>query len=84
MIADLPLMKNLHTALAKSSLIPFRLTAAMLATDVTIQKTFFFRSSSTLIIWSKTIEDTMKIVKSLDKSGLLIEDISETIKNEAK
>lgn len=42
MIADLPLMKNLHTALAKSSLIPFRLIAAMLATDVTIQKTFFF------------------------------------------
>ena len=48
------------------------------------KKHFFFRSSSTLIIWSKTIEDTMKIVKSLDKSGLLIEDISETIKNEAK
>ena len=29
-------------------------------------------------------ENIMKIVKSLEESGLLMEDISETIKNEAK
>ena len=30
------------------------------------------------------MEDVMKIVKSLEESGLLIKGISETIKNEAK
>ena len=30
------------------------------------------------------MNDTMKIVKSLDESGLLIKSLSETIKNEAK
>ena len=30
------------------------------------------------------MEDIMKIVKSLEESGLLIKEISETIKNEAK
>ena len=30
------------------------------------------------------MEDTMKIVKSLDESGLPVKEISETIKNEIK
>lgn len=30
------------------------------------------------------MEDTMKIVKCFEKSGLLIKDVSETIENEAK
>ena len=30
------------------------------------------------------MEDIMKIVKSLEKSGLLIKGVSETIKNDAK
>ena len=30
------------------------------------------------------MNDTMKIVKSLEKSGLLIKDVSQTIKDEAK
>ena len=30
------------------------------------------------------MNDTMKIVKSLEESGLLIKDVSETIKNEAE
>ena len=45
----------------------------------------FFRSiMTTLIISSAEIYDIMKIVKSLEKSGLLIKSVSETIKNEAK
>ena len=39
---------------------------------------------TTLIISSAEIYDIMKIVKSLEKSGLLIKNFSETIKNEAK
>ena len=44
-----------------------------------------FNSGTTaLIILNEEIEDTMKIVKSLAESGLLIKGISGTIKNEAK
>ena len=37
-----------------------------------------------LIISNEEINDIMKIVNSLEESGLLIKGISETIKNEAK
>ena len=37
-----------------------------------------------LIISNREMEDIMKIVKSLEESGLLIKGVSETIKNEAK
>ena len=36
------------------------------------------------IISNEEMEDIMKIVKSLEESGLLIKGISETIKNETK
>ena len=39
---------------------------------------------STLIISKEEMNDFMKIVKSLEESGLLIKGVSETIKNEAK
>ena len=38
----------------------------------------------TLIISNEEMEDIMKIVKSLEESGLSIKDVSKTIKNEAK
>ena len=37
-----------------------------------------------LIISNEEMEDIMKTVKSLKESGLLINGVSETIKNEAK
>ena len=37
-----------------------------------------------LIISNEEMDDIMKIVKSLEESGLLIKGVSETIKNEAK
>ena len=37
-----------------------------------------------LIISHEEMNDIMKIVKSLEESGLLIKDVVETIKNEAK
>ena len=39
---------------------------------------------TTLIICNEEMNDIMKIVKSLEESGLLIKGVSETIKNEAK
>ena len=39
---------------------------------------------TTLIISNEGMNDIMKIVKSLEDSGLLIKGVRETIKNEAK
>ena len=44
----------------------------------------FKSDMSTLIISNEEVNDIMKIVKSLEESGLFINDVSETIKNEAK
>ena len=41
-------------------------------------------SDTRLTIRNEEINDIMKIVKSLEGSGLLIKDDSETVKNEAK
>ena len=80
--AGLPLMKNVLTPLAKSVLIPLGLTAAASATDAAIQREIF-GSGMTLIISSDVMNDIMKIVKSLEESGLLIKGVNESIKNEA-
>ena len=76
-------MKNLLTPLAKSILIPLGLTAAAAATDAVIQKKIG-SGMTALIISNEEIGNIMKIVKSLRGSGLLIKDVSETIKSEAK
>ena len=44
----------------------------------------FGSGSATLITLNKEINDIMKIIKSLEESGLLIKGINKTIKNEAK
>ena len=70
--------------LAKSVLIPLRLTAVAAATDAAIHKKMFGWGSTKLIISNEEIEDIMRKVKSLKESGLLIKYISEAIKNERK
>ena len=71
MTADLPLMKSILTPLAKNVLIIFELIAAV-------------ASDAALIISNEEMEDITKIIKSFEESGLLIKEISETIKKEAK
>ena len=39
---------------------------------------------TTLIIWNEEMNDIMKIVESLEESSLLIQVISEKMKNKAK
>ena len=39
---------------------------------------------TTLIIWNDEIHGTIKIVKSLEDSGLLIEGVTKTVQNEVK
>ena len=80
----LPLIKNVLKPLAKSVSIPLGLTAAAWATDAAIHKEMFGSGMTTLIISEEEMYDIMKIVKSLEESGLLIKGVSETIKNEAE
>ena len=74
------LMKNVLKPLAKSVLIPLGLTAPASATDAAIQKTNFRSGRTTLIISN----DIMKVVKSLEESGLLIKDAIEKFKIKEK
>ena len=81
----LPLMKSVITPLAKSVLIPLGLRAAASAADAGIhQKILGSGNNTTLIISSKDIDDLIKIVKSLEGSGLLLKGITESVQNEIK
>ena len=84
MTVGLPLMKNVLASLNESGFVPLRLAATASATDAAIQKKFFGLGVTALIMSNKEMNDIMKIVKSLQKSGLLIKGVSETIKNEIK
>ena len=83
------LIGNVIKPLAKSVSIPLGLTAAASATDAAIHNKMFrsgarplnLASGTTLIISNEEMQDIMKIVKSLGKSGLLMKGVSETIKN---
>ena len=72
----LPLTGNVLKLLAKSVLLPLGLTAAALATDAAIHKKMFGSSFTTLIISNEEMSDIMKMVKSLEESGLLIKGVS--------
>ena len=87
-------MKSVITPLAKSVLIPLGLTAAASAADAGIYKKLLgsgrrhsYSSTShntTLIISNKDMEDLIKIVKSLEDSGLLLNRVTKSVKNEIK
>ena len=68
----LPLMGNVLKLLTKSVLIPLGLTAVASARDAAIHKKMFGSGFTTLIICNEEMNDIMKIIKSLEESGLLI------------
>ena len=71
-----PLMK-VALPLAKNVLAPLGLTAAMSAIDGSIQLI-------KLIIEPEDMNDIMKIIKLLEKSGILLKGVSKTIENGTK
>ena len=82
---ELSLMKNVIQPLGKSVLIPLGLTAAASAADAGLHKKILGSGHNpTLIISNNEMEDILKIVRSLENSGFLLERLRETIKNEAK
>ena len=82
-----PLLKS-GLPLLKSVIKPFGmlgLTAAALSTDAAINEKIL-RSGNhiTLIISNDAMQDLLKIVKSLEDSGILLDGITETVENEIK
>ena len=74
----LPLIKNVITPLAKTLLIPLGLSAAVSATDAGMHKKILGSGNNkTLIISNKDMDDLIKIMKSLEDSGLLLKGIAE-------
>ena len=85
----LPLIKNVIKPLAKSVLVPLGLaaaaSAAASAADAGIHKKILGSGNmTTLIISYNKIEGIIKIVKSLEDSGLLVEGVTEVIQNKVK
>ena len=80
----MPSIGNVLKPLAKSILIPLRLTAAASATEAAVHKKIFGSGMTTLIISNEEMNDIRKKVKSLEETRLLIKDISEATENEAK
>ena len=84
---ELPLIKNGIIPLAKSILIPLGLTAEASAAEAGIQKKVLasrHNNTTTLIISNNEMEDIIKIVKSLEDSGLLSKGVTEAVQNEVK
>ena len=74
---------------AKSVLIPLGLTAVVSAADAVIHKKILGSGNhpshnTVLIISNDEIEDIIKIVKSLEDSGLLLKEVTETVQNKVK
>ena len=88
----LPSIGNVLKPLVKIVLIPSGLTAVALGTDRAIQNKMFGSGMhpldlsrwTTLINLNEEMNYFIKIVNSLQESGLLIKVVSEAIKNEAK
>ena len=78
-----PLMK-VAVPLAKNVLAPLGISAAMSAIDGSNKKKMLGSGATTLIISNDEMGDILKIVKSLEDSGLLLKGVSETIQHEAK
>ena len=77
-----PLIK-VALPLAKNVLAPLGLAASMSAIDGSKQKKIP-GSGVKLIIEQEDMNDIMKIIEALEKSGILLKGVSKTIKNETK
>ena len=78
--SGLPLLKSVVKPLGMLGL-----TAAASATDAAINKKILgFGNHTTLIISNNDMQDLLKIVQSLEDSGILLNGITETVKNEVK
>ena len=76
------MIKSVIKPLARSVLIHLGLTATASAADAGIHKNILGSGNTSLIISNKNIDDLIKIVKSLEDSGLLLIGVTESVQNE--
>ena len=65
-------------------MIQLGLTAAASAVDAGTHKKIIGSGTPTLIISNEEMENIMKIIKSLEDSGLLLKGVGETIQNKVR
>ena len=80
----LPLISNVIKPLAKSVLIPLGSTTAEEADAGKHKRKLGSGNTTTLIISNNEINNIIKIIKSLEDSGLLLKGVTETVQNEVK
>ena len=68
----------------KNVLGPLAVSAAVLATEVTIQKIILDSGTTKLIISNEEANDIMRMIKSFEDSGLLITAVTKTTENYLK
>ena len=77
-------MKSVIKPQAKSVLVPLGLTAASAADAGIHKKIIESGHNTTLVISNGDMQDLFKIIKSIEDSGILLKEVSETNQNEAK
>ena len=77
-------MKNVIQTLAISVLIPLGITAAASTADAEIHNKILDSGTTTLTISNEEMEDIMKIIKSIEDSGISLKGVTETIRNKNK
>ena len=77
-------MKNVLKLSAKRVLLPLGLTSAASATDAAIQNKFYGSGMTTLILSNEEMNDTMKIIRCLEDTGLLIKGVVKQLKMKQK
>ena len=77
-------MKNVIQTLAISVLIPLGITVAASASDAEIHNKILDSGTTTLTTSNEEMEDIMKIIKSIEDSGISLKGVTETIRNKNK
>ena len=77
-------MKNVIQTLAISVLIPLGITAAASTADAEIHNKILDSGTTILTISNEEMEDIMKIIKSIEDSGISLKGVTETIRNKNK
>ena len=80
----MPLVTHVLKPLAKSVSVPLGLTGTASTADAFIHNKMFGPGPTTLVVYNEKINDIMKIVMTLEESGLLIKGVSERTNTEEK
>ena len=78
------LIGNVINLLGKSVLIPLKLIPAASATDTAIHKKMFGCGTTTLIVSNEEMNDIIKVIMSLEESGLLLKALAKQLKIKQK